>query len=81
MEIADQTVAYLIIGLIGLFIAQLIALFWKFHDTDVKMEKRHAEFQNELNLVNNELEQLRPIKMILTEIGTTQVEKIFRGQK
>lgn len=81
MEIADQTVAYLIIALVGLFIAQLIALFWKFHDTDVKMEKRYGELQNELNLAKNELEQLRPIKMILTEIGSAQVEKIFRGQK
>jgi hypothetical protein len=67
MEIADQTVAYLIIGLIGLFIAQLIGLFWKFHDTDVKMEKRYAEIQNELNLAKKELEQLTPIKKILTE--------------
>jgi hypothetical protein len=80
MEIADQTVAYLIIALIGLFIAQLIGLFWKFHDTDVHMEKRYAELQNEINLAKNELEQLKPIKSILTEIGTAQVEKIFRGQ-
>jgi len=81
MEIPDQTVAYIVIALAGMFIVQLVGLFWKFHDTDVKMEKRFAELQNELNLAKKELEQLRPIKTILTEIGTAQVEKIFRGQK
>ena len=81
MEIADQTVVYLVIALVGLFIAQLVALFWKFHDMEIKMEKRCSDLQNELNLAKSDLEQLQPIKRILTEIGTAQVEKTFRGTK
>jgi len=81
MEIPDQTIGYLIVALIALFVTPLIALFWKYHETALRNEQRFAEIQNELNLAKNEIEQLRPIKTILTEIGTAQVEKIFRGEK
>jgi hypothetical protein len=84
MEIPDQYVIPMVIGLVTFLIATfglLIGLFWKFHTIHLDLERKIGELRGDITIVNHELFLLSPIKEFIQKFGTEGAERVFKGGK